>query len=177
LLVRGHGLSFLGLSLVLVGCSTHNHFYMKEDLARLPNGDEITCIAAVDKMPDRQCTDTSLQWRRLARTESLVQIEGRGEVRVKEAGKVLTVQGDAYLQTGRAVTYEGTHQQMTPDQIERARRWQEMITHAQVHVSPDGNHAWLQYQGRTFASFDYDQAVAILGDQNQPAWAMSASEK
>jgi hypothetical protein len=174
LLVNARCLFYLALPLALAGCSTHNHSYVRDTLARLPNGDEITCIEAVDKMSDRQYTDTSLQWRRLAPTETLVQIQGQGEVRVKEAGKVLTVQGEPYVQTGRSVYYDNTHYQMTPDQIERARRWQEMIAHSQTRVSPDGNHVWLQYQGRTFASFDYDQAIAVFGEQNQPTWAASA---
>jgi hypothetical protein len=170
-------LCFFALPIVLASCSTHNRAYLKETLARLPNGDEITCVEDIDKMSDRTYTDTSLQWRRPARTESLVQIQGQGEVRVKEAGKILTVHGEPYLQTGRAVYYDNTHHQMTPEEIERARRWNEMITHAQTRQSSDGNHAWLEYQGRTIASFDYDQGVAILGEQNQPAWAASAAAK
>jgi hypothetical protein len=169
-------LIFCGI-FAFAGCSMHNRSYVKETLARLPSGDEITCVEAVDKMPDRTYTDTSLQWRRLAPAESLVQIQGQGEVRVREAGRVLTVQGETYLQTGRSVYYQGGHDQMTPDQIERARHWSEMIAHAETRVSPDGNHVWLQYQGHTFASFDYDRAIAIFGEQNQPTWAASAQEK
>jgi hypothetical protein len=49
--------------------------------------------------------------------------------------------------------------------------WQNKKPVGSLHLTEDGNRAWLTDNGKTVASYDYVAAVAIHGTQNQPAWA------
>ena len=42
----------------------------------------------------------------------------------------------------------------------------------QVRTREGGNHVWLIHRGRVIASFDYVAAVAVLGDEGHPDWAV-----
>ena len=42
---------------------------------------------------------------------------------------------------------------------------------AQVHLSPDGNRAWLTKDGKVLASFDRQSGLAWYGERARPDWA------
>jgi hypothetical protein len=139
----------LVVGLLVAGCKTTQRSYVRDTLARLPSGDEISEEAeSVQRFGGTSSSSSMLVWRRKSSTERLLAVEGKGEWRVKDAGKVLEAKGDAK-------EWYKTRQNTPPT----------------VHVSANGNRAWLVAQGQVVASFDYDSGVAIFGGSGQPAWA------
>jgi len=140
------------------GCAPHYDGYLRESIARLPSGDEITSEATIIAQfghPSRT-TDAVTVWRRKPATEALVAIEGKGEARVREVGRVLKVQGDTTA-------------------FFKSRRFDPHAPAPNVRVSADGNRAWLVRDDKTIASFDYEQGIALFGIEGQPNWATAAS--
>jgi hypothetical protein len=136
-------------SLLLGGCSTTNRSYLRDNLATLPSGDEINAESeVVQRFASPTWSRSMVAWRRKGPGERLLAVEGRGEMRVRDAGKVLDVKGEL-------------------------KDWHTLrgATPPSVRVSADGNRAWLVSQGQVIASFDYDSGTAIFGTTGQPAWA------
>ncbi len=135
--------------LALAGCAVTNRSYVRDTLAKLPSGDEINAEAEmVQRFGQTTQSTSAVVWRRRGSSEQLLAVEGKGELRVRDAGKVLEMKGDS------------KNWFRAPGRPERT-----------VRVSPDGNHAWLVSQGQVVASFDYDSGVALFGSAGQPAWA------
>jgi len=136
--------------LALAGCSMSNGGYLRESLAKLPSGDEINEEAEIMQGFGQRThtTPAIIVWRRHGSGEQLLAVEGKGEMRVRSAGKVLEMKGDS------------NNWFKAPGNTQRA-----------VRVSPDGNRAWLVSQGQVVASFDYENGVALFGSSGQPAWA------
>ena len=154
--MRGYLPFLIGLALAGTACNTTNRSYLRASLAKLPSGDEIAFESEVEVapayLPHTHCgkSKSGLVWRRISPTQYLVSIEDRGEVYVRDHGKVLTARGDT----------KSWHE-----------KYGQQIGTATVRVSADGDRAWLVHEGKTIASFDYRESTAIFGEESQPAWA------
>jgi hypothetical protein len=139
-------------ALLLGGCTT-NRSFVRDTLATLPSGDVIAAEAEVVQGFGCKAQNRSWTvWRRNVPGEHLVAVRGRGEMAVKDVGRILEEKG-------------------------ATRDWHKLRgnTPPTVRVSADGNRAWLVSQGQVIASFDYDSGAAIFGTTGQPTWATAGS--
>jgi hypothetical protein len=139
-------------ALLVSGCNMTNRSFVRDTLATLPSGEVIAAEAEVVQQWGGATQSSSMVvWRRQTAGERLLTVAGHGEMRVKDAGKVLEVKGDI-------------------------KDWNKLHgnTPAAMRVSADGNRAWLVSQGQVVASFDYDSGVAVFGTTGQPVWATGA---
>ena len=145
----------LVVALTCSACTPHYDGTMRDTIARLPSGDEITSEADIIACGlTARTTATVTLWRRKTASEALVHIEGKGEARVREVGKVLTVKGDT------APFFYSLHSKPQPPAPE-------------LRTSADGNRAWLIRDGKVIASFDYEHGTALFGPEGQPSWAVT----